>query len=217
MGKHTLKHARKDAAFLSKVVVLTTAAGIPVIGPQISTAIDIWEGERISRRVEDFIEEVNARFSKLEEEKLDRAYINSDAFQDAVISAVQAAKTSSAPSKREWVAGVLIGAITTDRPADLDVEALLDTIAGLTERELAILARVWTIAQNVASEFYSGGLPDFLKGPDYNFHLLRLESAGMITYRADLPVMGSYDRRTFVTTETFRRLMRLIEAAGPAS
>jgi len=36
----------------------------------------------------------------------------------------------------------------------------------------------------------------------------------MLTYRTNLPVMSSHNRRTFVITATFERLMSLITATG---
>lgn len=213
MGKKAIKHIQKDATFTTKALVVSAAAGIPVVGSQISTAISIWEGERISRRVETFVAEVGARFSKLESEGLDRGYINSEAFQDVVIAALQAAKRSSGNGKRAWVASVLIGAATLNRPPDLDAEAILDMLGLLTERELGILAWAWTNSQ-VTGEFFSGALPRNLTGPDYSFHMVRLESAGMIAYRADVPIMGGYDYRMFRPTNTFRRLMTMIDATG---
>jgi hypothetical protein len=209
-------HVAADAAFTTKTAVALAASAIPIVGGPISTAIGIWEGERISRRVESFVDEIRVRMTKLNVEKLDRDYIDGDGFKDAVISAVQAAKRSSAKGKREWVAALLIGAATTDRPPDLDAEALLDTLAGLTERELHILRWVWT-HKNKDGTFHSASLPAHLQGPDYNFHLRRLESAGMVGYKADRPTTGSDDWRIFGITETFHRLMALIAATGGLS
>jgi hypothetical protein len=210
------KRLTSDAVFTTKALATTAASAIPVLGGPIATAIGIWEGERISRRVETFIEEMQARVSKLEREKLDKNYVETEAFQDATISALQAAKRSSSRTKREWIAAILLGSATTNRPPDLDADALLDLVGTLSEAELLILQWAW-LHKDSGGMFHSVWLPAQLQGVDYDFRLSRLGSFGLIGYKADRPVAGSYDWRIFGFTNTFRRLMSAIQAGGGLS
>lgn len=202
-----------DATFTTKALVTAAASAIPVVGGPIAAAIGIWEGERVSRRVEDFVTEVAGRFARVEAEKLDRDYIDSEAFRDAVISAVQAAKRSSGHEKRSWVASLLVGAATAARPGDLDVEALLDLVGELSEHQLRILHWVWSNRRRDWT-FHSAWLPAELQGPDFDLHLGRLQSVGMVLYVADRPTTGSYDWRIFRITPTLARLASVLEAGG---
>ncbi len=68
--------------------------------------------------------------------------------------------------------------------------------------------------KNPDGTFHSAWLPLELQGVDFDFHLRRIELAGMIAYKADRPTQNSYDWRIFGVTATFTRLMSLIDATG---
>jgi len=205
------RHVANDALFIGKSTIVSLAAGVPIVGPQVATAINILEGERITKRLKAFMEEMRERVSRLEQEKLDRRYVETEEFRDVAMAAIEAAKRTSRADKRRWIASVLIGAARIDRPADLDAEALLDTLAGLTARELQMLnwLSLWRGDVHVAEM-----LPD-LYVSDLDYHLHRLDAAGMIHFGPELPTRsGSADRRMISGTFTFNRLMALVSSGG---
>ena len=112
------------------------------------------------------------------------------------------------------MAAVLVGAATINSLPDLDAEALLDTLGSLTTGDLLILA--WVGHGRLEKRFHVSDLPAELQGPDLDFHLHRLEAAGMIRYVADRPTKG-YDWRIYDTTATFDRMMKLIDESGGLS
>ena len=100
---------------------------------------------------------------------------------------------------------------TSDRPHGLDSEALLDRLAGLTAHELLILR--WANTQ--PGELQVAYLPGELQTVNLDYHLHRLQAAGMVAYERELPPAGgSTDWRVFTRTPTFLRLMVLIETGG---
>lgn len=207
------QHLVNDAAFTSKTAVRGAALLIPIVGPQLSEAIGILEGQWVSRRLERFMAEANSRFSALDEQKIDRSYVESEEYLDVVVGAVQAAKRSAQDEKRRWIAAVLTGAAAKDRPDDFDAQSLLDTLAGLSVHELRILR--W--ASEIEGWVQIGYMPDELRDPDLDYHLHRLEAAGMLGRASkDLPAYGAHaeDWRTFLRTETLLRLMAVIKVGG---
>jgi hypothetical protein len=58
--------------------------------------------------------------------KLDKTYVQTDEFQDAVIAALDVGRRTADADKRRIIAAILLGAAFTEKPQQLDVEALLD-------------------------------------------------------------------------------------------
>ena len=119
-----------DSRFGSQggVIAGGLASAISLVGAPIVTAITLLEGEHMSRRIELLVGEV-ARVAERVERKLDREFVASTAFDDAVIAALGGARRTSAEEKRRLLAEILVGAAMVDRPPDIEAGALLDALA----------------------------------------------------------------------------------------
>jgi len=184
---------------------------IPVVGPVVADAIAAFEERRRSQQVNAMIEALRAQLVAVNASKLDQEWIESPAFPDAIQRALEAGRRTSDESKRRLIAAVLGGAVTTSRPRALDVEALLDVLGSLTMIDLELARRLWIEAgageaRAVVTSVI--GPPDF---PYLDFHLKRLEAAGLIgsTAGRHLDYAGQY-----MLTGTFHRLMDLLAAGG---
>jgi len=201
-----------DAAFAAKALVVTAASAIPLVGGPIATAIAIWEGEHVGRRVEQLVQEVD-RAAKRVERKLDASFIASDEFQNLAVAAVDAARRAAADDTRRLVAAILVGSATIDRPKDLEADSLLDAVAGLSTLEVRILRAIW---DRHAGSFDLADLPPEFE-PDLHFHLKHVESAGLI-YEVAGPTVGTdggrYHGARYNVTGTFDRLFQLAEIVG---
>ena len=201
----------RDATFTAKALVVTAASAIPVVGGPIATAITIWQGENVARRIEKLVHEID-RLATRVETKLDVSFVASEEFQNVAIAAVDAGRHTAAEEKRRLVAAILVGSATVDRPNDLEAESLLDAVASLSTREVRILRAIW---ERHAGSFETSDLPAF--EPDLHFHLKHIESAGFI-YEVAGPNVGSdggrYHGARYNVTRTFDRLFQLAEVVG---
>ncbi len=184
---------------------------IPLVGPVLAQAINLYESERRNRKLDALIDEIRSQLGRLDQTKLDSDFINTPGFQEAAFRAFEAGRTTSDAEKRRLIAAALVGAATVDRPSGLDVEAILDTLRVLTPTDLDLARKLWDEAGgNEPKSIVTSviGPPGF---PDREFHLKRLEAAGLISSTAGqhLDWAGQYQ-----LTGTFHLLMVLVGMAA---
>lgn len=206
-----LAYVKEIAQFTTKATVELAASTIPLIGGTIATAIATMETARINRRLEAFIQEVHELYSRLDVDKLDRGYVQSDAFGDVVMAAIDAGRRSSSLNKRRVVAASLVGAITIDRPSGLDAEALLDTLGGLSPDDLSVARLLYSAVDRTTFGIVGGAAPPNV--PDVDFHIARLVAAGLFVGRGPMTDFA-VQQTSYFPTETFERLIRLMSAGG---
>ncbi|HUZ01463.1 MAG TPA: hypothetical protein VMU89_14025, partial [Thermomicrobiaceae bacterium] len=143
MKDATPGHLAKDAQLAGKAALAVTAAAIPVVGGSISAAIGVWETEALTRRFERFVERVEAKVAELGAGKLDADYVGTEAFEDAVLVALDGARRTSNAEKLEWIVGLLVGSALVDPPAQLDIESVLQAIGDLSPIELRAGRRIF--------------------------------------------------------------------------
>jgi len=188
------------------------ASAIPGIGGPIATAIASLETERISHRLNAFVLEVRDRFARVQEEKLDHDFVESEAYLDVVMAAIDGGRRSSNQHKRQVIAATLVGAATVDRPSSLDAEALLDTLSGLSPHDLFVARLLY---QGVDRTLHGivGGAAVPANVPDVDFHIARLVAAGLFVGRGPLSDFAVQET-SYLPTETFDRLIQLLQAGG---
>jgi hypothetical protein len=148
------------------------------------------------------IEEVKKQVDHLEG-KLDRKYVNTERFQDAILVLLDAARRTSDQQKRQLLAAILVGAARIDRIPDLEPDALLEAVGSLSPRQVMILR---TVREWASGSFTVKDFPGF--GPDLTFDLKRIEAAGFISEAAGRTL--DYEGGAYDITATFDRMMRLI-------
>jgi len=188
------------------------ASAIPGIGGTIATAIATLETERVSRRLEAFVQEVRQLYAGVQIDKLDRDYVESEAFEDVVLAAIDAGRRSSTPEKRRLVAAALVGTATLDRPQSLDAESLLDTLGGLSSEDLVVARLLYQGVDRTVGGIVGGAIPP-ANVPDVDFHIARLVAAGLFVGRGPLSDFA-IQQTSYFPTETFERLIQLLKAGG---
>jgi hypothetical protein len=127
-----------------------------------------------------------------------------------VFQATVAAAQESKSEKIDWYAAILAGAASTERPADMNVRALISTMSFLTADEMR-LARRFYEDFNQRGRAIRDGAHQPVWGPDTGLYLARLESADLIVPRfTDGPARFQGPEGNYFVTDTFRRLMELV-------
>jgi len=165
-------------------------------------------------RLEVLVEELRASIDRVPQEKQDPA-VTSEQLIDAAMRAVRGATETASRGKVQTIAAALVGGTSIDRPADLDLESALASLASLTAADLE-LARV--LAERTTPFGFS---PSLLLGKDSLFHLGHLQAAGLM----ESFVKPGEDNRArgfgrtepsieFRVTPTFLRILDLLHAGG---
>ena len=184
---------------------------VPFVGPVVSQASSLYASERRSQQLDELIVEIQQRLANLAAEKIDRSYVETAEFQEAAFRAFDAGRTTNNANKRQLIAAALVGAATVSRPAGLDVEAILDTLRVLTPTDLDLARKLWDESGGDEPKSIVTAVIGPADFPDLEFHLKRLEAAGLITSTAGrhLDWSGQY-----LLTGTFHRLMALLRIGG---
>jgi hypothetical protein len=153
-----------------------------------------------------------ARLRKLEDSgRLDEKVLKDARFHALVFQAALAAAQESDTEKIDWYATILAGAASRDRPAELNVRALLSSMTFLTAEEMK-LARQFYEDFHQSKHAIVDGAPTPNWGPDTSLFLRRLESANLIVSQVveALPARFQGTAGNYFVTNTFHRLIALV-------
>jgi hypothetical protein len=173
---------------------------------------------RLEANRQEISDRTDARLQQLEESgRLDEKVLQDPHFHAVVFQATIAAAQESETEKIDWYAAILAGAASTERPADMNVRALLSTMSFLTADELR-LAREFYEDFHQSNFAIVDGAPTPSWGPDTSLYLRRLESANLIVSQVvdALPARFQGTAGNYFVTSTFHRLMELVrQTDGP--
>lgn len=196
-----------------KVVGAAGVAAIPFVGGSIGAAMVELQMQRLSGRVQVLMDEVARLAGGMDAARIDLDYVHSDRFQDELAAAIDAAHRSSNRKKLRAIAALVMGSATRERPDGLDVEALLVAIRDLSPSAISLGLQILRHRRELTFGIVTGMVvpPEV---PDRTFLLKRLEASGLIEEIADPglgygPAGGKYN-----ATDTFERLLRLLESGG---
>jgi hypothetical protein len=210
-GGRLVRRVRRDVDLAGRTAAEVSLSLVPYVGPRVVAAMHALEIRTISDRIEDFVEEFRELGARLDQTKVNREYLTSAEYVDGAMAALDAARRTSDRNKLRIIAAFLLGAATVDRPADLDVEAVLVSIRDLSPTMLWMAGRIHDLATQAATRVSQGrAIPPAV--PDRDMVLSRLVAAGLInaagTSRFDV-FTGEY-----VPTDTLTRTIRTIRAGG---
>jgi hypothetical protein len=182
---------------------------IPIFGGPIDTLIAGRGAQIVRRRIEALIEEVRKRADRLEKEKVDHSFVESEEFDDLVMRAFRAASATRDREKIRVYAAILVGSASTKRPPDLDPEAALSAVAELSPTELELAKVIFDhVGPHGGPQAWGNPyewLPAQFKS-DLEFHLNRIERTGLILQTTQSPPVGR-SITWYSVTPTFARIM----------
>ncbi len=202
--------AQSLAGFTGLTIGEMVVAEIPLVGGAMSVAITALELAHVHRRLEALAEELGSHASRVQEQKADRAYVDSPQFVDAMIAGIEAARRTSDRDKLRMIASILVGSATVDRPIALDIEGVLTALRDLSPQALALMRDIdHEDRDRPRGAVLPAVVPPMV--PDREFLLGRLVAAGLIQEMAPNDYVGSSQ---YLPTTTWSRIVEVLEAGG---
>ena len=183
----------------------------------VDVALATHMSSRIEANRQELSELTETRLQRLEEtRRLDANVLQDPDFHAIVFQATIAAAQESEKEKIDWYAAMLAGAASTERPAAMNVRALLSTMTSLTADELRLARRFYEDFHQSGRPIRDGAAPPNW-GPDTGLYLAHLDSADLIVPRVmDGPRRFQGPEGNYFVTDTFRRLMELVSQTDAA-
>lgn len=160
LAGRTGKVTRGDRA---TTLVADIVAAAPVIGPLIAAGVHQLVPMDSFAYISEFAKEAAERIDALDEEKIDRDYIQSDGFRADLEQVLDAQTLLAQRRKRGYFLAALVRAGTVDRPADHERQRMLDTLIALRLSHLDILAVLANVDRwdgGDATGYFSNALPN---------------------------------------------------------
>ena len=205
-----LQRAEEIYASLPPLKALVVA--IPFVGGSLDALFGGYASKLQERRVRQMFGELHTMMGKLNEAKLDKAFIGSEEWDDLVLKALRAATQTGNGKKIRLYAAILAASTVSGGARDPEPESLLSALAELSPAQVEVLSMLQRAASRTG---YVGFLVAARErwGGDLEFHLAQIAATGFIVGQGTLSdaVGGSnYQGAHFVTTPTFHRLLDLL-------
>jgi hypothetical protein len=201
--------------YTSNPYARAAVSGAASLVPFAGAAVDAWLGTVGSalaeHRRDALIAELHNYLDRLDESKVDKEYLQSEAWADLLMQGIQSSVRTRDTEKIRLFAAILAGAATTDGPTDLDVEAVLGTLANLTSVEIGIAGQMYETVRREPHVFIDGcPLPNVA---DADFHMKRLEAAGLVVAKQPMGMTFQH-MENYHLTPTFHRLVAALRNVG---
>lgn len=183
----------------------------------------------LDQRLERLALELTEKLERVEDAAVNKDFLESDAFYDLLLSAVETAGRTRDRTKHERVAQVLRGAIVQGDPEDGSPEEHLAVISGLTPLELSVAREIYDLARNEDEGISDEGAESpwlawvsemcnrlHIERADLQAALGRLRSAGLLVESiGSVRITASpSDIPQYVVSDYFTRLMTFLEQEG---
>ncbi len=133
-----------DPLEITKGTLRALASQVPVVGPLLTGAFAARAKEVQEARLQEFLEDLRAEFSRLLPADFDRQYLDSQDFAHLVLLAAEHAQRARRREKRMLYARALANAGTHEWAGRCDlVEELMDALADLSPTEVRVLQAAW--------------------------------------------------------------------------
>jgi hypothetical protein len=202
-----LRPTRALRAYAESPVIRAAIASIPVIGGPIDAFFGTWGSDVIQHRYDAVLEELRHEAGRLDENKVDRQFLESEEFFDLFAHVLQESARTRHREKIRLYARILAGRASIDWPEVADAEEILEILSGLSLRQVGIMVRLWNRAYGRA--ILDAATPE---GLETAFDYQRLESMGLLSQEGlslDHPqrLGGGYRM-----TESFQTIMSVVGA-----
>jgi len=206
---HTaLEHYATNAAARAAV------AAIPWFGGGVDALLGTAGTNRLANRMQVFFDELHDQLGAVEE-RLDHAVTEEDLF-DTALKAMRGALETGDRERVRILVAILVEAATVQTTESLDPEAVLTELLNLSSATLRVARQMYDEATAGWHPTNSGVPVPY--SADADFHVQRLEAAGLIQVLKPAGTMGAglFSPTRYEPTATFRRIMAMVrhEPAG---
>ena len=216
--------AKTYALQSAESVIRGLVGAIPYVGTALNEAIFDLRARIKQERLEEFVAYLADNLQTLETDKIDTAYLQSEAFVDFLEDVLIRAAKARGEEKRRNLAAVLAGRLQHAEGTSFD-DRFLDLLLSLSEVQVRILSkhvRATEERENVANDALDAGAeyrqPSFYGLPDseYRFLVQDLISKALL-YDGGMNYLGTEVFQLLKITELGRAFVRFLEqGAAPA-
>ena len=196
----------------NNMIVRTIVNLIPHIGGALDTVLSSKWKHYHSIRVEDFLNKLGTELSTLNDNVVNKQFLESEEFYDLIYRIVSNAFSSRYPETRTGYAKVIRGAICQEESVST-LEELVGQIADLREKDFLFLPRIKSFFE--ANKVVSGNtLAEELREEGYSpyeleLHLYRFENLGLLDHPRN-SLMGRC-KTTFQKLPLFDKLISFLD------
>ena len=210
-----------SAAFqkYSELTLLRAAiAAIPYIGGPIDILLSSKASKITQRRLGEFIDFVTAEMAKLDQQTIDREFIESEEFYDLLMKAFDRSIRTRSTEKKRVYARILRAGVESGGADSTTAEDYLDIVAELSEAEIVIARKLydrmrlnpkwiegrqynWASKRGLEDMHNEGVVPR----ADYDYVLLRLQRVGLL--KEQTGAFLNYEGGDYQITDAFEKLM----------
>lgn len=197
-------------------------AGIPTFGASIDAIISSKQAEYKEKRIKELLYYLKASLEKVEKSKIDKEWIESEAFYDLFNAAIESSIKSRSTEKTKMNAMILSNVLIVENSRDYRPEEYLAILSELTTLECKVLLVVYNRFQAVQEENINdielsrkAGWREALTEEcgvdkdDLDFVMKRLERTGFVKEITGARL--SYTGGEYYITVTFKKLMEYLQ------
>ncbi|MGK8828713.1 hypothetical protein ACRS8Y_01815 [Bacillus paranthracis] len=202
--------------------VKAIVAGIPTIGASIDAIISSKQAEYKDKRIKKLFYFLKASLDKVEKNKIDKEWVESEEFHDLLSAAIDSSIRSRSEDKIQMNAMILSNVLTVENSRDYRPEEYLAILSELTTLECKVLLIVYNRFQTVREENINdielsekAGWKEALTKEcgidkdDLDFVMKRLERTGFI--KEITGAMFDYTGGEYRVTGTFEKFMEYLK------
>lgn len=189
---------------------------IPTIGGTIDLLMTSKWQNSIHERIEIYLKAITEEFEEIEENKIDKTFLESEEFMDLFINSLNLASRTRSKDKIKTYSKIIKGSLVIENDI-FNPEDYLNVLAELTHNELSFALNFYKLKINVDPYLSSGENDIIYTSKNFNninkeqaeYYLKRLEKVGLVS-----EIVGSfmgYVGGDYKLTELFKSLMNYIK------
>lgn len=223
--KNDFYHLMAEKGKLEKVYttgIKAIVAGIPTIGASIDAIISSKQAEYKDKRIKELFYFLKASLDKVEKSKIDKEWVESEAFYDLLSAAIESSIKSRSTEKTKMNSMILSNVLTIENSRDYRPEEYLAILSELTTLECKVLLVVYNRFQAVQEENINdielSRKADWKEAiiaecgvdkDDLDFVMKRLERTGFV--KEITGARFSYTGGEYYITGTLKKLMEYLK------
>lgn len=209
--------------YANKTLLRAAINVVPYVGGAIDVLISSKASKISEKRILDFINSLSDNLTLVDENKIDKKYLDSDDFFDLIINCFERSSKTRSKLKKDYYAKILTKQITVLNTSTEVSEHYLDIISELNEKELIIATVLFdkmTLDPKWKGERHYNwaskkGLEDLnnagiIPSSDYEFTLLRLQRVGLL--KEVTGTFMNYEGGDYTVTDAFKELMKSLQS-----